>query len=171
MWANQPLIILPDVQKMVVETRVRETDVHKVERNQKVAVRVEAYPDLRLGGEVTLVGTLAQEEKERRGTKFFTVTVQIRESEPRLRPGMTARVEIQVEERQRALYLPLDAVFEKDGRSIVFLAGRRPRAREVVLGPSNADFVVIEKGLARGERVLLRDPNTGSADTSVAPGP
>ena len=77
-WANQPLIILPDIQKMVVETRVRETDVHKVERNQKVAVRVEAYPDLRLSGEVTLVGTLAQEEKERRGTKFFSVTVQIK---------------------------------------------------------------------------------------------
>ena len=170
-WANQPLIILPDIQKMVVETRVRETDVHKVERNQKVAVRVEAYPDLRLTGAVTLVGTLAQEEKERRGTKFFSVTVQIKESEPRLRPGMTARVEIEVEERPRALYVPLDAVFERDGRNVVYLAGRSRRAREVVLGPSNADFVVIEKGLARGERVLLRDPATGSADTSVAPGP
>ena len=49
-WANQPLVILPDVSRMEVETRVRETDVHKVERNQKVSVRVEAYPDLRLSG-------------------------------------------------------------------------------------------------------------------------
>jgi HlyD family secretion protein len=170
-WANQPLIILPDISKMVVETRVRETDVHKVERNQKVAVRVEAYPDLRLTGAVTLVGTLAQEEKERRGTKFFSVTVQVKESEPRLRPGMTARVEIEVEERKRALFVPLDAVFERDGRSVVYLAGRSPRAREVVLGPSNADFVVIEKGLTKGERVLLRDPGLGSADGSLAPGP
>ena len=169
-WANQPLVILPDISKMEVETRVRETDVHKVERNQKVAVRVEAYPDLRLSGTVTLVGTLAQEEKERRGTKFFSVRVQIQESEPRLRPGMTARVEIEVEERPQALFVPLEAVFEKDGRSVVYLAGRRPRAREVVLGPSNADFVVIEKGLARGERVLLRDPGRGAPDTSVAPG-
>jgi HlyD family secretion protein len=170
-WANQPLIILPDIQRMVVETRVRETDVHKVERNQKVAVRVEAYPDLRLTGAVTLVGTLAQEEKERRGTKFFSVTVQIKEQEPRLRPGMTARVDIEVEERPRALYVPLDAVFEREGRSVVYLAGSSRSAREVVLGPSNADFVVVERGLARGERVLLRDPTTGSADTSVAPGP
>ena len=46
-WANQPLIILPDISRMVVETKVRETDIHKVERNQKVTVRVEAYPDLR----------------------------------------------------------------------------------------------------------------------------
>jgi HlyD family secretion protein len=167
-WANQPLVILPDISRMVVETRVRETDVHKVANNQKVAVRVEAYPDLRLTGAVTLVGTLAQEEKERRGAKFFTVQVQVQEREPRLRPGMTARVEIQVEERPRALFVPLEAVFERDGRRVVYLAGRRPQPREVVLGPSNADFVVIEKGLARGERVLLRDPGLGSPDTGLA---
>ena len=122
-WANQPLLILPDVSRMVVETSVRETDVHKVERNQRVDVRVQAYPDLRLTGTVNLVGTLAQEEKERRGTKFFSVRVQIRESEPRLRPGMTARVEIEVEERKQALYVPLEAVFERDGRHVCYVLG------------------------------------------------
>ncbi|HUL76421.1 MAG TPA: efflux RND transporter periplasmic adaptor subunit [Vicinamibacteria bacterium] len=169
-WANQPLIILPDVSRMVVETRVRETDIHKVERNQKVGVRVDAYPDLRLTGAVTLVGTLAQEEKERRGTKFFSVTVVVNQSEPRLRPGMTARVEIEVEERAKALFVPLEAVFEREGRTIVYLEGRRPRPREVVLGPSNADFVVVEKGLSRGDRVLLRDPEAARPDFSSAPG-
>jgi hypothetical protein len=39
-----------------------------------------------------------------------------------------------------------------------------------VLGPSNADFVVIEKGLSRGERVLLRDPEAALPDFSGAPG-
>ncbi len=163
-WANQPLIILPDVSKMVVETRVRETDIHKVEQNQRVAIRIEAYPDLRLTGKVTLIGTLAQEEPERRGTKFFNVTIGVTESEPRLRPGMTARVEIEVEERKSAVYVPLEAVFERDSRSLVYPAGRRPRPREVVLGPSNADFVVIEQGLAVGERVLLHDPTAATSE-------
>jgi HlyD family secretion protein len=164
-WANQPLLILPDISKMVIETKVRETDIHKVERNQKVTVRVEAYPDLKLTGAVTLVGTLAQEEKERRGVKFFGVTVQINESEPRLRPGMTARVEIQVEERKDATYLPLEAVFQKDGRPLVYVAhGRTPQPREVVLGPSNQDFVVIERGLDPGERVYLHDPGAPPSD-------
>ena len=58
-WANQPLIILPDISRVVVETKVRETDIHKVEKNQRVSIKVEAYPDLALTGEVTLVGTLA----------------------------------------------------------------------------------------------------------------
>jgi HlyD family secretion protein len=169
-WANQPLLILPDISRMVVETRVRETDIHKVERNQDVSVRVDAYPDLRLTGTVTLVGTLAREEKERRGAKFFGVTIQIHESEPRLRPGMTARVEIEVEERASVVFVPLEAVFERDARHVVYPAGRRPRPREVVLGPSNADFVVVEKGLAPGERVLLREPGTAMPDFSAQPG-
>jgi HlyD family secretion protein len=164
-WANQPLLILPDISKMVVETRVRETDIHKVEKNQNVTVRVQAYPDLKLSGKVTLVGTLAQEEKERRGVKFFGVTIQINESEPRLRPGMTAAIEIQVERRAQTLRVPLEAVFERDGRHICYVATRRGLvAREVVLGPSNRDFVVIEKGLRKGDRVALRDPAAAPSD-------
>ena len=164
-WANQPLLILPDISRMVVETKVRETDIHKIERNQKVGVRVQAYPDLKLAGKVTLVGTLAQEEKERRGTKFFGVTVQIEGSEPRLRPGMSATVEIEVEERARALYVPLEAVFEKDGRHVCYVVQRgRLREREVAIGSSNRDFAVIERGLEAGDRVALRDPSAPPSD-------
>jgi HlyD family secretion protein len=164
-WANQPLLILPDISRMVVETKVRETDIHKVEKNQKVAVRAEAYPEMRLTGTVSLVGTLAQEERDRRGTKFFGVTIQVKESEPRLRPGMTARVEIDTEERSRAFSIPLDAVFEREGRTIVYLAsGSHVEPREVILGPSNQDFVVVEGGLRRGERVCLRDPGAPASD-------
>ncbi|MFI5183081.1 MAG: efflux RND transporter periplasmic adaptor subunit [Vicinamibacteria bacterium] len=164
-WANQPLLILPDISKMVVETKVRETDIHKVEKNQRVSVHVEAYPELKLTGAVTLVGTLAQEEKERRGAKFFGVTILVNESEPRLRPGMTSRIEIQVEERRSAVSIPLDAVFERDGRTLTYVAsGRRVEARDVVLGPANQDFVVVDRGLRKGERVCLRDPGAAPSD-------
>jgi HlyD family secretion protein len=164
-WANQPLLILPDISRMVVETKVRETDIHKVERNQGVKVRVQAYPDLKLTGVVTLVGTLAQEEKERRGAKFFGVTIQIEGSEARLRPGMTAQVEIEVQERPRALFVPLQAVFEREGRSLCYVVRRgRLQAQDVVTGPSNQDFVVIETGLREGDRVALRDPGAPPTD-------
>jgi HlyD family secretion protein len=170
-WANQPLLILPDISKMVVETKIRETDIHKIEKNQRVAVRVEAYPDLKLTGTVTLIGTLAQEERDRRGTKFFGVTIQLNESEPRLRPGMTARVEIQVDERQEALFIPLDAVFEREGKSVAYaVSGGGILAREIVLGPSNQDFVVVERGLAEGDRVCLRDPGAPPSDFGALTG-
>jgi HlyD family secretion protein len=169
-WANQPLLILPDISKMVVETKIRETDIHKVEKNQKVKIRVQAYPEMALGGKVTLVGSLAQEERERRGSKFFGVTILVNESDQRLRPGMTAAVEIQVEERARATFVPLDAVFEREGQDVCYVHERRGfEARPVVLGPSNQDFVVVEKGLRRAERVALRDPSAPAAEPGSPP--
>jgi HlyD family secretion protein len=160
-WANQPLLILPDISKMVVETRVRETDIHKVEKNQNVTVRVQAYPDLKLSGKVTLVGTLAQEEKERRGVKFFGVTIQINESEPRLRPGMTAAIEIQVERRAQTLRVPLEAVFERDGQHLCYVATRPGLvAREVVVG--------LEPRL-RGHRARTAEGDRVAARSAAAP--
>jgi multidrug efflux pump subunit AcrA (membrane-fusion protein) len=153
---------------MVVETKVRETDVHKVDRNQSVEVRVDAYPELRLRGRVTLVGTLAQEERERRGAKFFAVTVEVDDSDQRLRPGMTAQVEIRVEERAHALSVPLEAVFRKDGTALCYVReGWGFHPREVVLGASNEHFVVIEKGLRPGDTVSLRDPVAETARSAV----
>jgi len=91
--------------------------------------------------------------------------VQVNESDPRLRPGMTAAVEIQVERRPKAVRVPLEAVFEKDGRHVCYVATRRGLVpREVVLGPSNRDFVVIEQGLRQGDRVALRDPAAAPSD-------
>jgi hypothetical protein len=59
----------------------------------------------------------------------------------------------------------VEAVFEKDGRSICYVLERgRLRPREVVLGPSNPDAVVVEKGLSKGDRVALRDPGAPPSD-------
>jgi HlyD family secretion protein len=171
-WANQPLLILPDVSRMVVETRVRETDVHKLGQDQKVSVRVEAYPDLQLTGRVTLIGSLAQEERDRPRAKFFGVTIELEGSDPRLRPGMTARAEIEVEEKAEALVVPLEAVFEKGSGPYSYVVSRRRlERRNVVLGPSNRDFVVIEQGLSAGERVALREPEAASSEPALDAGP
>ena len=72
---------------------------------------------------------------------------------------MTARVEIEVEERPRALFVPLEAVFEqrRPQRLLPGAAGGR-EPREVVLGPSNPRLRGDREGPARGERVLPARP-------------
>ena len=159
-WPNQPLIMLPDLSQMTVETQVRETDIYKVERNQQVSIAVDAYPELTLEGEVNFIGTLAQEDELRRGGKYFSVTILVKKADDRLRPGMSTRVELLVERLERARYVPLEAVLERGGKHYCYvLRGRAPEAQEVLVGPSNENHIVIEQGLETGERVLLRDPN------------
>lgn len=164
-WANQPLLTLPDISRMTVETRVREVDIHRISENQRVSVHVAAYPDLRLTGRVSLIGTLAQEDGSRRNTKYFGVTVEVNESDARLRPGMTASVEIHVEEREGVLFVPIQAVFEREGRQIVYVRKLgRFSEREVVIGSVNRDLAEIEGGLRPGDRVALSDPLLGLAE-------
>jgi len=158
-WPNQPLIMLPDLSKMVVETQVRETDIYKVEKNQQVVISVDAYPELELRGEVDYIGTLAQQDEALRAGKYFTVTILVEEADQRLRPGMSARVELLVERLASAVYVPLEAVFERGGKHYCYVMdGGSPEAREVLVGPSNENHIVIETGVEASELVLLGDP-------------
>ena len=160
-WANQPLLILPDISKMVVETKVRETDIHKVERNQKVAVRVDAYPDLRLTGAVTLVGTLAQEEKERRGDEV------LRGDGPdeRVRAAAAAGHDRPGRDRGRGAGAgrstsPSRRCSRSEGRQVVYPRRAVPEPARWSSAPPMPTSSSSRRGWLRGERVLLRDPES-----------
>jgi multidrug efflux pump subunit AcrA (membrane-fusion protein) len=87
------------------------------------------------------------------------VTVRILDADPRLRSGMTARVDIEVAAIPRAILVPAGAVFEREGRPVCFvLEAGRPRARPVTVAGDNGAEVAIHQGVGRGERVLLDDP-------------
>jgi multidrug efflux pump subunit AcrA (membrane-fusion protein) len=90
--------------------------------------------------------------------------VEVNERDERLRPGMTATIEIQIERKVKALFVPIQAVFDREGKRVVYVRQFGGfREREVVTGSSNRDFAVIEKGLVAGDRVALSDPNLAGA--------
>lgn len=160
-FPGQPIIALPDTSQLLVETRIREVDLHKMTASRRVRVRVEAYPDLELSGTVTLVGALAQTDATRAGTKFFPVTVKLASGDSRLRTGMTARVEIEVAALKSALVVPAQAVFEEDGQPyVVLLRGGRPERQNVHVAAVNESAAAVDSGIAAGDTVLLVDPTT-----------
>ena len=78
---------------------------------------------------------------------------------------MTARVEIEVEERKKSLFVPLEAIFERDGRHVAYPAGRAPRrrARSSSAPPTRTSWWS-RRACVRGERVLLREPGAPPSD-------
>ena len=159
-WPNQPLIALPDAAQLVIETRVREIDLHKVAASQHVSVTLDAYPGLRLPASVALVGALAQEDATRAGTKFFPITITLLSGDPRLRTGMTAQVEIEVASWPDALVVPVASIFERDGATYVVVArGGRTERRAVSVLAANDSVAAVKDGVAPGDRVLLIDPD------------
>ncbi|MFO8111959.1 MAG: efflux RND transporter periplasmic adaptor subunit [Desulfosalsimonadaceae bacterium] len=159
-WQNQPLVYLPDISKMIVKTRVREVDLHKIDIGKPVLAKVDAYPDLLLTGRVASIGVLADQDPEgRQRGRYFSVTIGLVQSDPRLRPGMTARINIVCSEVPDALTVPSFAVFQEEGKTVAFVATDTGfEKREVVTGAQNEDLVEITAGLKRGEQVALSRP-------------
>ncbi len=76
-----------------------------------------------------------------------------------LRPGLLADVEIIVERIPNALHIPIHAVFEKEGKPIVYVKeGERFVERAIRPLKRSESTMVIAEGLQEGEIVALADP-------------
>lgn len=162
---NQPLIELPDLSSMIVKTRVREIDLYKIGVNKKALIEVDAYPHLRLMGKVSLIGVLALSDASYPSEdKYFEVRIALDESSALLRPGMTARVVIDAEERENVLSIPLQAVFEENNTPVCYLRSSNGafEKRELVLGIHNDQWVELKHGIKEGDEVALLNPLTNS---------
>src|SRR5262249_18922556 len=159
-FAGQPLITLPDITTMVVDTEVNEIDIGKVTVGAPVEVRIDAYGDAVFHGTVHEIGMIGRQKRVRLGAestiKVFDVTAQIQESDARLKPGLTALVGILVDQQHDVLAIPLPAIVPREKGHVVYVQSLGAlRERAVVLGPSNDRQVVVKEGLQPGDRVLL----------------
>ena len=159
-WAGQALITLPDMSTMQVKTQVNEVDISKVRVGQEVIITCDALPGLTDYGTVTEVANLARSMNRttESNVKVFDVIVTIRNTDTNLKPGMTSTNQVITDRIDSVVYVPLTSVFEKDGKTVVYVLDPAPKEREVVVGEKNADFIVILEGLDVGEQVTLRDP-------------
>ena len=164
---------------MQVKTFVNEVDVDKLEVDQKVTIKLDALPDPIFHGSITSIASLGHEKEGDKNVKVFDVVVKIDEEDKRLKPGMSATATVVIEtipppaepsaedevvEEAREilalpLYIPIDAVFVKGGRTLVYrLEEGATVQQEVVLGKRNDNYVIVEEGLGEDDRVALRDP-------------
>jgi HlyD family secretion protein len=82
-----------------------------------------------------------------------------------IRPGLLADVEIILEKVPNAIHIPAQAVFEKDGRQIVWVKnGRSWDEREVKPLKRTESTMIIASGIKPGEVVALSDPNAKPGD-------
>lgn len=162
---RQTICQLPDLSQMLVRVNVGESDAPRIKIGMAVLVRLEAIPDKVLHGTVTEISSLATEGNpwetgSTPGRKNFEVTVALKESDPKsIKPGMTANAEFICDALKNVLSVPLESVVEKDGKTFVFVKTPKGWQRtKIVTGKYNDNFIVVTKGLKKGQVVALRDP-------------
>jgi len=140
---------------------------------------------------VSKVGKLAERESRWSGSDIRTFEVivemdmdharQVLAASPnatgqgsRLRPGMSAKAEIDVATLTDVLYVPVYAVDEDRGEHLCYvLEDGQPVLREVEIGLNNPTHVHVKAGLKEGDRVLRYDPKRASGrrrTTTTQPG-
>lgn len=153
-FAGQPVLDLPDLSEMLVETRVKEGEIHRVAAGQKAEVRLEAFPDETFPAAVLRLGALTA--GDRGEARTFPLVLKLEKADPRLRPGMTAQALVVAGEVADALQVPVDAVrYEGEKAVCTVKTVTGAETRPVTTGRSNAFFVEIRQGLAEGDVVLL----------------
>ena len=148
---------LPDLTHMESVTYVNEIDVRKVAAGQPVVLTLDADPTKHLTGTVTRVANVG-EQRPNTDAKVFEVHIAVDQSDTTLRPGMTTGNEIETASIKNALYVPLEALNSDSGVPFVYEDDGGVRKQEVETGAMNEDEVVITRGLAQGDRVLLVPP-------------
>jgi hypothetical protein len=159
-FATQGIVTIPEVNRMLVEASISESEVHRVQTGQTAEVRVEAFPDLKLTGKVTRVGTLASSSVNRPfDDKRFDLIITLDPTNADLRPEMTIRADVIVGSRDHVLMIPVTAVFNNQGSRVVYVTSATgTEMRPVDLGESNDRMVEVMSGLREGERVSLSAP-------------
>ena len=149
---------LPDLALMESDTYVNEVDVRKVAIGQKVSISLDADPTKKLKGTVTSVANVG-EQRPNQDSKVFEVKINVEQSDTTLRPGMTTSNAIETASVDHVLSVPLEAVTSEGGLSFVYKRdGSHVVKQQVDVGVMNDNEIVVKRGLAKGDKVLLVPP-------------
>jgi len=159
---RQVIITIPDTTQMTVDVKVHESFVKRIERGQRARIRVDAFPDIKLEGEVFKIGVLPDSQNRwmNPDLKVYSTGILIDGQHDWLKPGMSAEGEIIIEVLKDVVMVPLQAVAQEKNQTVAYLAGSMDR-RVVETGPFNTSFIQIKSGIEPGDVVALRAPSAG----------
>ncbi|HEV7506637.1 MAG TPA: efflux RND transporter periplasmic adaptor subunit [Thermoanaerobaculia bacterium] len=167
-WNGQPLAEIPDLARMQAEVYVLEADAGGLTPGRQALVTVESAPGVTWPAKIARVDALAKPRILGSPVQYFAVTLALDRTDPQvMKPGQRVRATLFLEQRKGALLVPRQALFDREGRTVVYRRDLKSRGGtggngfapvEVKLGPSSLGRVVVESGLHAGDVLAMRDP-------------
>jgi HlyD family secretion protein len=160
------VVTMADMETLEVEADVSESSIGKITVGQPAEIQLDAFPDLRLLGEVSRIVPTVDRSKA-----TLLVKVKFVERDPRVLPDMSAKTAflsrpLKPEERRPVAAVRPDAIVKRDGKDVVFVVGKDNQVKliPVAVGEKVGDLVRVD--LAPGARVVL-SPGERLADGAM----
>jgi HlyD family secretion protein len=145
------------------QAEVDESEIDKVRPGQKAVVLLNDVDGTELSGVVTRVGKTGTAESD---VVVFPVTIQV-DRPTGLRSGVSADVTIYITSYPEALTVPVKAVVERRGQSMVRVRkGSGPEWVRVQLGARTDSYVEVVAGLNEGDQVLIEAATDSKRDAN-----
>ena len=158
---GQPIITIPNMSKLGVDVDIHESHIKKIQLGQRALITADSESDKTLEGKVSKVAVLPDSNASRYNPslKVYPATIEIDGTHEFLKPGMTAKVKIIVNELSNVTFIPVQAVFVEEDMHYVFLKKNgRYEPVPVTIGEHNEEFIEIVDGVKPGETVALKTP-------------
>lgn len=158
---GREVLIISDTEKMMVRSRILESDLAVVKTGQPVQIKLDAFPQKPYRGIVSRISQQGVEDKAG-GYTYFVTDMLIENPDTDVRAQMNATIELVVAERKDVLALPANAVASLGGYSVVELPRKSPaempRYQSIKTGVTTDLWVELTGDeLKPGDRVLEID--------------
>jgi HlyD family secretion protein len=153
----QPMITLVDLSSFRITVEVDEVDIGQLEVGQPATVVVDSLPDAPLVGRIASIATVPSVAQ---GVITYPVEVELEETPPGLRVGMSANVDILTEERASVLLVPNRAIqIDRDTGELYVerMNGEATERAEITIGLRDETNSEVLEGLQDGDVVLIRN--------------
>ncbi len=145
------ILRIVNMNRVKVVVHVIERDFAKIKLNQEAEIAVEAYPDEKFSGKITLISPTISPM-----TRTASVEVTIPNRNHRLKPGMFAQVEIVMRQTEDALLIPAYAVLERsEGKEVFTVTDGKAQSRTIETGLDQGELVEVKTGLAAGDTLIV----------------
>jgi HlyD family secretion protein len=169
------IAVIADLSEILVEATVGETEITGIRLNEPAKIHVDAMPEKEYNGHVAEIGSSATlKQGTGAGMRYFTVKVQIDNTDDRLRPGMTSQVSIITVTAGSTLSVPIQSVVERvppalaksksgtddedengpKSKFVFVVNDTKVKMTEVKTGISDTTHVAIVSGLTAKDRVV-----------------
>jgi len=171
-FSGRSIVDVSATADMEIKVRVTEEDRPNLVIGQSAAVHADPLPGRRFTARITALSGLAVRSNDQSGPlRQFEVTLRLDQIDPRLRPGTSVRVVIAGGDVRNVLTIPRQALFQKDGKSVVYVrTGERFEPREVKVTNRSESRASIE-GVPEGSQIALVNPIRAVAVPTSSNGP
>ena len=168
---GKQIVTIVNPYKIYVLATIDEVDVGRLKLGQPVAITVDAFPGEKFDGAIRRISPIVSGGKLE--TRTADVWIYFDKKDPRMKPGMSADIEILITTLQNVLAVPSQAIIDRDGKKQVYAVdaasihsndAAKARLLPVEIGESNWVATEIKGGLKAGDFVITTPEAEGLKD-------